>query len=72
MLITNQLPRVFLFDRQGTKIELSDPSADLTPVAVLNFYSQTYPELTTARMEGPEIKNDRVEYSFQTTIGTKG
>lgn len=72
MLIANQLPRVFLFDRQGTKIELADPFADLTPAAVLNFYSQTYPELTTARMEGPEIKNDRVEYSFQTTLGTKG
>lgn len=72
MLIANQLPRVFLFERQGTKIELADPSADLTPAAVLNFYSQTYPELTTARMEGPEIKNDRVEYSFQTTFGTKG
>lgn len=72
MLITNQLPRVFLFDRQGTIIELSDPSADMTADTVLNFYSQTYPELTTARMEGPEIKNDRVEYTFQTTIGTKG
>ncbi len=72
MLIANQLPRVFLFDRQGTNIELSDPSAEMVPDAVLNFYSQTYPELTTAKMEGPEIKNDRVEYIFQTTLGVKG
>ncbi len=72
MLIANQLPRVFLFNRQGTNIELADPSNDLLPAAVLNFYSNTYPELTTAKMEGPEINNDRVEYTFQTTLGTKG
>ena len=72
MLIANQLPRVFLFDRQGTTTELADPSFEWEPKAVLNFYSQTYPELTTAKMEGPEIKNDRVEYTFQTTLGTKG
>ena len=72
MLIANQLPRVFLFNRQGTNIELADPSAELLPNAVLNFYSNTYPELTTAKTEGPEIKNDRVEYTFQTTLGTKG
>lgn len=72
MLITNQLPRVFIFNRQGTNIELADPSGEMLPASVLNFYSNTYPELTTAKMEGPEIKNDRVEYTFQTTLGTKG
>ena len=72
MLIANQLPRVFLFEKNGTTIELTDPSCDMMPDSVLNFYSQTYPELTTAKMEGPEIRNDRVEFKFQTTLGTKG
>lgn len=72
MLIVNQLPRIFLFNNNGTSIELSDPSLDMLPESVLNFYSQTYPELTTAKMEGPEIKNDRVEFTFQTNLGTKG
>lgn len=72
MLIANQLPRVFLFEHQGTNLELTDPSIQMTPDRVLQFYAATYPELTTAKMEGPEIKNDRVEYRFQTTLGTKG
>jgi PRTRC genetic system protein C len=72
MLIANQLPRMFHFEYKGTYLELADPSTDMQPVSVLNFYSQTYPELTTAKLEGPEIKNDRVVYTFQTTLGTKG
>ena len=72
MLISNTLPRVFLYDQQGSKLELSDPSTTLLPEAVLNMYAQTYPELTTAKIEGPEIKNDRVEYTFQAMLGTKG
>ncbi|MES2331217.1 MAG: PRTRC system protein C [Bacteroidota bacterium] len=72
MLISNNLPRVFIFDQQGSKLELSDPSATLQPEAVLNIYAQTYPELTTAKIEGPEIKNDRVVYVFQAMLGTKG
>ena len=31
-----------------------------------------YPELTTATVHGPLIKEDMVEYEFKTTIGTKG
>lgn len=72
MLTSNSLPRVFLYDQQGSKLELTDPSSVMQPEAVLNLYAQTYPELTTARIEGPEIKNDRVEYTFQAMLGTKG
>ncbi|HLD53503.1 MAG TPA: PRTRC system protein C [Sediminibacterium sp.] len=72
MLISNTLPRVFLYDQQGSKLVLSDPSITMQPEAVLNMYAQTYPELTTAKIEGPEIKNDRVEYIFQAMLGTKG
>lgn len=72
MLISNTLPRVFLYDQQGSKLVLSDPSITMQPEAVLNMYAQTYPELTTAKIEGPEIKNDRVEFTFQAMLGTKG
>lgn len=72
MLISNTLPRVFLYDHQGAKLVLSDPSATMQPEAVLNMYAQTYPELTTAKIEGPEIKNDRIEFTFQAMLGTKG
>lgn len=72
MLITNSLERVFLFKDKGHELKLADPSGALTPEAVLNFYAQTYPILTTAKVEGPEIDNDEVQFKFVTTIGTKG
>ena len=72
MLVTTELQRVFLFRHEGTELELSDPHTAFTPQNVMNFYSATYPVLTTAKIEGPEINNDRVEYHFVTNIGTKG
>ncbi|MBS1918265.1 MAG: PRTRC system protein C [Bacteroidetes bacterium] len=72
MLQTTNLPRVFLFDNNGVELRLTDPSATMNADAVLHFYSNTYPLLTTAKIEGPEIKNDEVQYNFITTIGTKG
>ena len=40
--------------------------------AVMHFYANTYPNLTTAKAVGPEITNDTVKYRFETTMGTKG
>jgi PRTRC genetic system protein C len=39
---------------------------------VMNFYSGTYPILTNARLTGPEIKKDEIQYRFESTMGTKG
>jgi PRTRC genetic system protein C len=63
---------VFYFDDNGQDIKLSDPDNRLSPEAVLNFYSNTYPILTTAKIDGPEIRDDEVQYRFASTIGTKG
>lgn len=74
MLIANELPRVFLFDEDGKKefIKLSDPDPKLSPLAVLNFYAQTYPLLVTATVGSPEFRDDELQYEFVSTIGTKG
>lgn len=72
MLVATQLQRTFLFEQQGQEIKLSDPSAAMSVEAVQNFYAQTYPLLNNAKIEGPEIKNDEVQYSFVSTLGTKG
>ncbi len=72
MLTTTQLPRVFIHTDNGKEVRLSDPALKLTPEAVLNFYANTYPVLTTAKIEGPEIKNDEIHYRFVSTLGTKG
>ena len=39
---------------------------------LMSYYSNFYPELTTATVHGPVIKNDKAVYEFKTTIGTKG
>lgn len=72
MLVATHLERVFFFKEKGQEIRLSDPSPTFSPQAVLNFYAQTYPILTTANVEGPVINNDAVQYEFKTQIGTKG
>jgi PRTRC genetic system protein C len=72
MLIATSLERAFYFNDNGQDIKLSDPDNKLSPEVVLNFYANTYPILTTSKIEGPEIKDDEVQYRFVTTIGTKG
>ena len=54
----------------GKIILASNPSD--SPEMVMGFYSNTYPELTTATVHGPTMKDDAAVYEFKTTIGTKG
>jgi PRTRC genetic system protein C len=72
MLVTSRLQRVFLFKDKEQEIRLADPSGSYSPEMALNFYAQTYPILTTAKIEGPEIVDDEITYRFISTIGTKG
>lgn len=72
MLQTTHLERVFLFEEKGQKLSLADPAQSLSPEAVLNFYANTYPILTTATIQGPVIENDAVQYTFISQMGTKG
>lgn len=68
----NELKRVFCLKKEGDVLELDDPDNNLSLHEVMDFYSMTYPELTTATVHGPEIQNDRAVYQFKKTIGTKG
>ena len=63
------LQRVFKIRKGSSEIELADPDS---PEMVMNYYSNFYPELTTASVHGPECEDDSVVYRFKTTIGTKG
>jgi PRTRC genetic system protein C len=72
MLVATQLQRIFSFKEKEQEIQLADPSPSFSPEAVLNFYAQTYPILTTATIQGPVINNDAVQYKFIAQIGTKG
>jgi len=72
MLLKEILPRVFVHKENGQEIRLSDPNPDFSPEAVCNHYSALYAILTTAKITGPEIKKDAIEYQFVSTLGTKG
>jgi len=71
-LSVTTLERVFKFRNSNEDVILPDPNSDMSPDEVMDFYSTTYTELTTATVHGPEIENDRLVYHFKTTIGTKG
>ena len=66
------MTRSFKCKKGPEYVTLSDRGTDFTPDMVMNYYSNMYPELTTATVHGPLIKEDMVEYEFKTTIGTKG
>ncbi len=51
---------------------LPDPDEQLTPEQVRDAYSATYPEITTAAIEGPEATDGTLRYKFTRVIGTKG
>lgn len=63
-------PVVRVFSYNG--IKLADPSTTMTPDQVREHYAGTYPELNTAAVEGPVLKNSQHEYKFIRSVGTKG
>lgn len=63
------LQRVFKFKKDSMELVLDDPNSELSVNEVMDFYSMTYPELTTATVHGPEWEDDKAVYRFKTTIG---
>lgn len=72
MLLATLLDRVFIFKDNGQEIRLTDPEPKWSVESVMNFYANTYPILTTSKILAPKIKDDAVEYKFESVIGTKG
>lgn len=66
------ISRVFLHKQNGQEVRLADPGEQLTKEDVRNFYANIYPILTTAKIRGPEFKDDEMQFYFETTMGTKG
>lgn len=62
------MKRVFKYGNRT----LEDPGANMSPEEVIQFYSATYPELTTSNVHGPKVEGDQAVYEFKTTVGTKG
>ena len=72
MLLATQLERVFILKDSGQDIKLPDPEPKWSVESVMNFYANTYPILTTAKISAPQIIDDTVQYKFESVMGTKG
>lgn len=72
MLLSVELMRVFVLMEKGQKIILDDPEPRWSVDAVMNFYANTYPILTTSKVSAPVIRDDSVVYTFENVMGTKG
>jgi PRTRC genetic system protein C len=63
-----KLQRVFKFNG----VTLPDPGVQHDPNTVKALYSATYPDLTTAVIEGPNEIGGKLVYEFRKAVGTKG
>jgi PRTRC genetic system protein C len=53
-------------------LRLADPNPNLTVEEVRNLYAISYPEITTAAIEGPEAVGNKLIYRLTRAIGSKG
>ena len=72
MLLAMQLESVFILNDKGQQIKLTDPEPKWSVEAVMNFYANSYPILTTAKVSAPVIRDDTIQYRFESVMGTKG
>ena len=63
-----KMTRIFQF----SGIRLPDPNETMSVDEVKAFYSAQYPELATAVVNGPEAVGDKMRYTFERVIGSKG
>jgi PRTRC genetic system protein C len=63
-----ELKRVFKYKNETLK----DPNSLLTPMEVLDFYSDHHPELVNAKIESPITNDDQIEFTFSVNFKEKG
>lgn len=63
-----RMTRVFQFNG----IRLPDPNPAMSVDEVKALYAAQYPELATAAVNGPEAAGDKMRYTFERAIGSKG
>ena len=68
MLETRPITRVFKFNNR----RLPDPNPKLSPLQIRDVYAAQFPELASAAVEGPELKEGSQVYTLARQVGTKG
>lgn len=66
--------REFVVKKKNSKdnIILKDPHPDLTIQEVIQHYKGRYPEISTAKVDGPKMEENKAVYHFNTVLGDKG
>ena len=67
-LTVAKMTRIFQFHG----IRLPDPNPSMSVDEVKALYATQYPELATAVVNGPEAVGDKMRYTFDRAIGSKG
>ena len=67
-LTITKMTRLFQFHG----IRLPDPHPSMPVDEVKALYAGQYPELATAVVNGPEAVGDKMRYTFERAIGSKG
>src|ERR1017187_4965036 len=63
-----RMTRDFVFNN----IHLPDPNPELPNEKVREIHAMTYPEISTAAVEGPEILGNRLRYTFSRAVEIRG
>lgn len=72
VLTSTELKRKFVYKKNNKEIVLDDFNPNASADEILKFYSQQYPELTTATMKPPEFKGNDLVFNISAEVGTKG
>jgi PRTRC genetic system protein C len=67
-ITVTKMTRIFQFNG----IRLPDINPSMTVDEVKALYAAQYPELATAVVNGPEAVGDKMRYTFERAIGSKG
>lgn len=67
-ITVTKMTRLFQFNG----IRLPDPNPNMSVDEVKALYAAQYPELATAVVNGPEAVGDKMRYTFERAIGSKG
>ena len=68
MLLRNSIRKSFILKDNGQEIKLPDPEPKWSVEAVMNFLRQYLSNLTTAKVSAPQIKDDTVQYKFESVM----
>lgn len=66
------MPRRFEIVVGGKTTIVDDPNPSLAPESVRDMLAVSYPEITSASVQGPEMKKDYILYKLTSVVGVKG